>query len=68
MRGPTRLRITWLDDDTLKVETDYGMQTRLFQFRSAPAGAGTKTWQGVARRSGSSRAAAAAAARRASDR
>jgi hypothetical protein len=38
MRGPTRLRITWLDDDTLKLETDYGMQTRLFEFRGAPAG------------------------------
>src|SRR5690349_23123802 len=24
MRGPTRLRISWLDDDTLKLETDYG--------------------------------------------
>ena len=31
MRGPTRLRITWLDDDTLKLETDYGMQTRLLR-------------------------------------
>lgn len=37
MRGPTRLQITWLDDDTLKLETDYGMQTRLFEFRGAPA-------------------------------
>jgi hypothetical protein len=37
MRGPTRLHITWLDDDTLKLESDYGMQTRLFEFRNAPA-------------------------------
>ena len=29
IRGPTRLHITWLDDSTLKVESDYGMQTRL---------------------------------------
>jgi hypothetical protein len=36
MRGPTRLHITWLDDDTLKMETDYGMQTRLFEFRTPP--------------------------------
>ncbi len=36
MRGPTRLNITWLDDDTLKLETDYGMQTRLFEFGNAP--------------------------------
>ena len=34
MRGPTRLHITWLDDTTLKLETDYGMQTRLLQFRA----------------------------------
>jgi hypothetical protein len=45
MRGPTRLRITWLDDDTLKLETDYGMQTRLFEFRNAPA-AGAPSLQG----------------------
>ena len=34
MRGPTRLHITWLDDTTLKLETDYGIQTRLLQFRA----------------------------------
>jgi hypothetical protein len=45
MRGPTRLHITWLDDDTLKLETDYGMQTRLFEFRDAPPNA-TPSWQG----------------------
>jgi hypothetical protein len=33
MRQPTRLRISWQDDYTLKVETDYGQQTRLFNFR-----------------------------------
>jgi len=32
MRQPTRLHITWQDDNTLKVETDYGSQTRLFHF------------------------------------
>src|SRR5882672_3703777 len=32
MRLPTRLRITWQDDSTLKVETDEGTQTRLFHF------------------------------------
>ncbi len=45
MRGPIRLHITWQDDDTLKMETDYGMQTRLFRFRASPA-AGAATWQG----------------------
>jgi hypothetical protein len=47
MRGPTRLRVSWLDDSTLKLETDYGIQTRLFYFRGAPSAAGAPTWQGV---------------------
>ncbi len=49
MRGPTRLRVTWLDDSTLKLETDYGMQTRLFPFRAAGGAppAGAPSWQGV---------------------
>ena len=47
MRGPTRLHITWLDDDTLKLETDYGIQTRLFEFGTAPPAAGAPTWQGA---------------------
>jgi hypothetical protein len=32
MRVPGRLHITWQDDTTLKVETDAGMQTRVFHF------------------------------------
>ena len=32
MRVPTRLRITWQDENTLKIETDNGTQTRLFHF------------------------------------
>ncbi|HEY7444530.1 MAG TPA: hypothetical protein VH701_19020, partial [Vicinamibacterales bacterium] len=32
MREPGRLRISWQDDTTLKMETDAGMQTRLFRF------------------------------------
>ena len=32
MRLPTHLRITWQDENTLKVEADYGTQTRLFRF------------------------------------
>ena len=55
MRGPTRLHITWQDDTTLKLESDYGMQTRLFKFGNAapaPSNAATvpanapRTWQG----------------------
>ncbi|HYR88670.1 MAG TPA: hypothetical protein VE422_31615 [Terriglobia bacterium] len=46
MRLPTRLHITWENDTTLKVETDYGTQTRTFHFspQTPPA---EKTWQGV---------------------
>src|SRR5690349_7317495 len=32
MRVPGRLHITWQDDNTLKIDTDSGMQTRLFHF------------------------------------
>lgn len=46
MRAPTRLRISWQDDQTLKVETDYGMQTRLFYFPPAQPPAGEPSWQG----------------------
>ena len=37
MRMPTRLRISWQDDNTLKIESDAGTQTRLLRF-SGPAG------------------------------
>jgi hypothetical protein len=47
MRGPTRLHLTWLDDMTLKMESDYGMQTRLFHFRRPTPAQGANTWQGV---------------------
>jgi hypothetical protein len=45
MRLPTRLRITWQDANTLKVETDTGTQTRLFHFDAATA-SGEPSWQG----------------------
>jgi len=47
MRGPTRLHITWQDDATLKIESDYGTQTRLLRFGGAAGAPGAKTWQGV---------------------
>jgi hypothetical protein len=47
MRGPIRMHITWLDPSTLKVETDYGMQTRLFHFGSWTPPQGPPTWQGI---------------------
>ena len=45
MRLPGRLRISWQDDTTLKVETDTGTQTRLLHFGAAPAPT-EATWQG----------------------
>ena len=43
LRVPGRLHITWQDDQTLKMETDAGKQTRMFHFGDwkAPAGPGT---------------------------
>jgi hypothetical protein len=32
MQVPTRLHVTWENDKTLKMETDAGMQTRVFNF------------------------------------
>src|SRR5205823_2355392 len=37
MSVPGRLHITWQDADTLKIETDAGMQTRLFHFAPGTA-------------------------------
>ena len=48
MRVPGRIRIGWQDEQTLKIETDAGQQTRLLRFGqvSDPAEA---SWQGVSR-------------------
>ena len=46
MRAPTRLNITWEDDNTLKVQSDYGTQTRLLHFGNWTAPSGPATWQG----------------------
>jgi hypothetical protein len=47
MRGPTRLHITWEDDNILKLDTDYGTQTRLLHFGHAATASGAATWQGL---------------------
>ena len=57
MREPGRLRISWPDDNTLKIETDAGLQTRLFRFAAPGAAANVLTspapataersWQGT---------------------
>jgi hypothetical protein len=44
MRVPARFHITWQDDNTLRVDSDTGMQTRLLHFNSTAPG--ERTWQG----------------------
>jgi len=46
MRLAARFHITWQDDNTLRVDSDAGMQTRLFHFGSQPGAPGERTWQG----------------------
>jgi hypothetical protein len=46
MTVPERLHITWQDAHTLKMETDTGMQTRLFHFGAAIPRESKPTWQG----------------------
>jgi len=56
MRVPARFHITWQDDNTLRVDSDSGMQTRLFHFNSPACNSpafnstapppGERTWQG----------------------
>jgi hypothetical protein len=41
MRAPGRIRISWADDETLKLETDAGTQTRMFYFKEPKAEAGS---------------------------
>jgi hypothetical protein len=47
MRAPGRLHVTWESDDSLKLDTEAGTQTRLFVFGAAPAASGAATWQGM---------------------
>jgi hypothetical protein len=48
MRMPTRLRIVWEGDDTLRIDADYGRQTRFLRFESSEAAMARDqgTWQG----------------------
>jgi len=51
MRVPGRLHISWQDDQTLKIETDAGQQTRLLHFipstgAAQPAASVEASWQG----------------------
>jgi hypothetical protein len=46
MHLPTRLHITWADDQTLQIETDAGMQKRLLHFDGSKWKGGDPDWQG----------------------
>jgi hypothetical protein len=48
MRMPTRLHISWESDDILKIESDWGEQTRRLYFNGAAAAdSGSKSLQGL---------------------
>jgi hypothetical protein len=46
MRVPGRVRISWVDDNTIKVETDAGTQTRMFHFNTKAPAKEAPSWQG----------------------
>jgi hypothetical protein len=46
MRQPGRLRFTWENDNTLKIEADAGTQTRLLHFGDWKPAGGEPSWQG----------------------
>ena len=46
MRVPGRVHIDWQDDNTLKIDTDAGQQTRLLHFGGRAPEGGMPSWQG----------------------
>ena len=46
IRVPGRIHVTWEDDETLRIDTDAGMQTRLFHFDGEPPQVMEPGWQG----------------------
>jgi hypothetical protein len=46
LQVPGRLHIYWQDDNTLRMDTDSGTQTRLFHFGGSPPANEGPTWQG----------------------
>jgi hypothetical protein len=46
MRIPERLHVSWLDDNTLEMEIDAGMQKRVFHFDGSKWRGGEPQWQG----------------------
>jgi hypothetical protein len=49
MRTPTRVRISWQDPQTLKIETDAGTQTRLLHFDPGAVAPGSHSMQGFSK-------------------
>ena len=47
LRVPGRIRMTWDDDNTLRLDADAGAQTRVFRFGAPPQPVGEPTWQGT---------------------
>ena len=46
MRMPERVHITWANEDTLRIDTDAGMQARLFHFDGSKSRGRVPQWQG----------------------
>ena len=46
MRIPQKLHITWADDNTLRIDTEAGSQTRLLHFSAVASSDREPTWQG----------------------
>ncbi len=46
MQRPGRMRITWDNDNTMRMDFDSGMQTRVLHFGRPPAQRGEPSWQG----------------------
>ena len=46
LQVPGRLHIYWQDDNTLRMDTDSGTQTRLFHFGGSPPAGAAPSWQG----------------------
>jgi hypothetical protein len=46
MRLPTRLKVAWVDETTLRIETDLGNQVRVLHFDRAAPAAAAPSWQG----------------------
>jgi hypothetical protein len=46
LQVPGRLHISWQDDNTLRMDTDSGTQTRQFHFDGSPRPNEASTWQG----------------------